>query len=295
MQERMLHKDTTSKYSTDLSSVQIWNILNSLLFEILAPAVAHSGLSSEITLSCIAASTNGKRKISGLDQEQFISLCFTELILTEVKNSPETKIGLLNSLLSAGVERNIIYEYAQRCLVQPPIIPNADPEKYQRHVEHYIRLYDTFRRDVVGRFHNLTEFVAKRNHYAKNQHGLSAEVLEHYNVFTLSLMRAIDKFVPWRGTITSYILHWFENAKGASSYMVYNDEAFGLNRGTRKQVHDGDLDIHNKVIPLSDRENSIPDDSEQIETDTLLTIAKIPHATLLFFDNALPYYPKKTT
>lgn len=291
--DRLLHKDTRSVYSTNLSSSQIWEVLNTLLFEALAQSVANASIGFEIGLSCLAITSSAKRKLSGLEPDEFLQVCFTEIAVATIVNTPDAKLHLLKEIQAKGLERNILYEYAQRCLVHPPYIPFIDSVKHAKHIELQLQLYDTFRQDVVDRFKSLTEFSAKRNYHSKNTAGLAAEESEHYHVFVLSLMRAIDKFVPWRGTLASYILAWFENAKGASQYMVYDDEVFGLTRAIRKQVHDGKADIRNKVIPLSDRENAIPDESLEISIDLIMRMAKLPNATLLFYANAIPYYPRR--
>lgn len=290
----VLHKDVTSIHSTDLSSSQIWSVLNSLLFEALAPVVANSDVGMEIGLSCLSMSANAKRRISGLEQTEFMQVCFNVLLQAAVIPTEDNRIAVLTQLLDKGLERNIPYEYAQRSLVHPPLSYPHDLPKLHRHIYLYVSMYDQFRQDVVNRYSALTAFSARRNFYAKNQFGLSADEEEHYHVFVLSLMRAIDKFVPWRGTLASYILAWFENAKGASQFMVYSDEVFGLTRAIRKQVHEGGTDIRNRVIPLSDRENSIPDETDLVDIGVLLNVANMPNATLLFLAKGLPFYPKGT-
>lgn len=295
MSEKLLHKDALSVYSTEMSSLHIWKVLNHLLFEALAPSVAHSNIGIELGLSCLAITSNAKRKVSGLEPDDFMQICFAELLHVAVNNTETTRINFIKTLFEQGLERNVPYEYAQRCCIAPPIIPNVDTSKHIKHIAHFIRLYDTFRKDVADRFQALTQFSAKRNYYAKAKYGLYSAELEHQHVFVLSLLRAIDKFVPWRGTLASYILVWFENAKGASQYLIFDDEVFGLTRGIRRQVHNGDVEIRNKVIPLSDRENSIPEEKLlEIEGDVINKMAKLPNSTILFYARALPYVPKNT-
>lgn len=294
MADKLLHRDS-SVYSKDLTSSQIWDVLNNLLFSAIGPSIEYSNLAFEVGLSCACITSNAKRKLSGLEPEEFLQVCFTQLVITSLDPTAENKVNMIKTFQDKGLERNVLYEYAQKCLVVlPPLnIPNVDVTKHWQHIDLYLKLYDKFRQDVMERFRSLTEFSARRNYHSKIQSGLSAEEYEHYHVFTLSLMRAIDKFVPWRGTLASYILSWFENAKGASQYMVYGDEVFGLTRAIRKQVHDGSANIRNKVVPLSDRENTIPDDVGDLSVDLIIKTARLPQATLIFFANGLPYYPKK--
>ena len=291
----LLHKDLESKFSTHLSASQIWSILNRLLFEAIAPAVSRTSIGIEIGLSCIAISTDGKRKIAGVKATEFLNYCFREVLCTAITPTAENKVALVRNLMNKGLERNIVYEYAQRIQINPPDIPNYDKNKHRNHVKVLLNQYCLFRMDVARRFHNLTQAMAKRNHYNKTRNGLDAEQAEHYSVFTLSLLQAIDKFIPWKAPLAKYIMMWFENAKGSSAFMTYTDEAYSIPRNVRQKVHEGELAIHNKAIPISERENDIPEDFKQSDPELIVNIARIPGSTLLFFNNAIPYYPRLKT
>lgn len=290
---KLLKKDTRSSYSTDLSSYEIWQVLNHLMMESISPHCLYGTMLYEMLGSCLTITSNKKRKISALEPEDFYAFCFQSLVMLSMTKKPEQRFEIMLELFDNGLERNIPHDYARKAVIVPVDDPRFDSEKVNRHCGMFLELYDKFRQDVMYRYFNLTETFAKRNHYNKSQTGLFADFEEHLHVFTLSLMRAIDKFVPYSGTLASYIQMWFEHAKGSSAFMAYGDEAFSITRTMRKSVHDGDADIRNKAIPLSDREELIPEVVTEavFDEEFIAHLAAIPSSSLLFIEFSLPFSP----
>ena len=296
MSSTSLKVHSSVKYSADLHSAQIWKTLVDLLFETAAPLAVYSTMSIETGLSCLALSTNNRRKISENNSDHFISDIFYELSLRVPDDSEQSKLDLLEYILNKGVERNIIVDHVAYSLAVGKFPKHIDKDKLNKFVAGYLKDYDTFKQDIVYRYFNLTKTFANRNHHNKSSHGLHSEKDDMFHVYLISAMRAVDRFIPTKGTITEYIQTWFQNAKGSSDYMVYDGEAISINRTVRRNLQEGDKQVLNtKAIPLQDRENSIPDD---VNTEDKMNttypkfsrhLAKLKNSTIIFLAMNLPY------
>ena len=295
------------KYSKDLSSYQIWLVLNNLLSEAAAPLVAYSNMSVETALTCLNISTDNRRKIAYYKSEEMLTRLFGELsqfVDTNKTASEDQKLDLLEYLLNNGVERNIVIDHIAYSLANLSkdsfIKQTMDFTKLVRHVELYLELYETFKQDLVFRFYYLISTFSNKNHYVKSLSGLNTSKEEMLHAYMISTIRAIDRFIPYEGTITSYIQTWFQNAQGSSDFIIYDDEAFNLKRGIRKSIQDGDKHINNKAIPIDDKENdiySIVDESISTDMSSFPEFsrhaANLPNATVVFLAQALPYILSK--
>lgn len=307
--KKNLRQHTSIKYSKDLSSYQIWVVLNNLLLEAASPLVAYSDMSIETALSCLNISTDNRRKIAYYKSEEMLTKLFCELsqFVDTDKDKPATedsKIELLEYLLNNGVERNIVIDHIAYSLSNLSrdsyIRENMDFSKLMRHVELYLEQYETFKQDVVFRFYYLINTFSNKNHYVKSLSGLNTSKEEMFHAYVISTIRAIDRFIPYEGTIASYIQTWFQNAQGSSDFIIYDDEAFNLKRGIRKSIQDGDKHINNKAIPIDDKENAIHaivDETASSEGSSFPEfsrhIAKLPNSAIVFLAQAMPYILSK--
>lgn len=283
------------KYSNNLSSSEIWKVLVALLYEAAAPLSVYGNMSVETGLSCLALSTNNRRKISEENSETFLSDIFYELSLRVTDDTQESRLSLLEYILTRGVERNVIVDHIVFSLSTMRCPPEIDKGKLRSFVAQYLEDYEKFKQDIMFRYYNLTESHANKNQRAKSITGLNVHKGDMFNVYVISAMRAIDRFIPTKGTLTSYIEQWFQNAKGSSDYIVYDGEALSVNRTVRRQLQEGDLNINTKSIPLEDRENSIPDEfnTEERMNSTYPEfsrhVARLPNSTIMFLALNLPY------
>lgn len=283
------------KYSVDLHSDEIWKILNGLLYEAAAPLAVYGTMSIETGLSCLALSTDNRRQVAYIKSEDFISEIFYELSLRVPDDSEQSKLDLLDFMLSKGVERNIIVDHIAYSLAITNLPSYIDRKKLNTFVNKYLQDYDTFKQDIVYRYYNFTEAHANRNFHAKSLNGLRSSKPDMFHVYVISAMRAIDRFIPYEGTITNYITRWFENAKGSSDYIVYDGEAITVNRTVRRSIQNGEKVLNTKAIPLEDRENLIPDESNTEESmnstyaEFSRHAAKLPSSTIMFLALNLPY------
>lgn len=291
----------------NMTSFETWSVLCYLLNEALHPAIIYSDLCFEIASSCMALSTSAKRKISAHTSQEFLEWLFNETLYCIADPSQDKKHGLITELLERGVERNILADYALRVrtIGVNPNDPRVDARKIIKHADIYLTLYEEFRMDIVYRYMEFTETAARRNNAIKSYGGLISSEGDQVNVYTISMLRAIDKFVPYKGTLAPYIQQWFLNAEGASSYMTYTDEAYSMPRAARKSVQEGTLTNRNRAVPLSVDSGVNTLVSKQIMQDSMVpespllsldskalqSIAQLPKATLLWLLYELPFDP----
>lgn len=313
--EKSLRQHKEIKYSKDLSSYQIWLVLNTLLMEASSPFVVYSNMSIETALSCLSISTDKRRKVGYFEATEMLKKTFCELAMfvefndktkdmakkeQELKKYEEKKLELMEFILNSGVERNIIIDHIAYSLSRLPsnhfLKTKVDFVKLTKHVENYLDYYELFKQDIVFRFYYFIEAFSNKNHYVKSINGLNTSKQGMFNAYIISAIRAIDRFIPYVGTIASYIETWFKHAQGSSDFIIYDDEVFNLKRSIRKSVQEGEKHINNKVIPIADRENEIheiPDENVSSELSTFPEfsrhIAKLPNSTIVFLAQAIPY------
>lgn len=301
-----MRKDAKIKHA-NMTSFETWSVLCYLLNEALYPAAIYSDIAFEIASSCMALSTSAKRKISAHSSQELLEWLFNEILSCAVDPSPDKKHNLITELLERGVERNILYDYALRVRVVGIKLdnPKIDGRKIVKHTDIYLSMYEEFRMDLVYRYTAFTEVSAKRNNAIKSKGGLLSSEGDQVSVYSISMLRAIDKFVPYKGTLTSYIQQWFMNAEGASSYMTYTDEAYSMPRQARKQVQEGVIHNRNRVVPIGTGENNhilvskqltqeamTPDSPlADIDTKALYAISQLPRAPLLWMVYDLGFDP----
>lgn len=301
-----MRKDAKIKHA-NMTSFETWSVLCYLLNEALHPAVVYSDVAFEIASSCMALSTSAKRKISAHSSQELLEWLFNEILSCVVDPSADKKHALVTELLERGVERNILYDYALRVRVigVKSNNPKIDGRKIIKHTDIYLNLYEEFRMDLVRRYTAFTETSAKRNNAIKSKGGLLSSEGDQVNVYTISMLRAIDKFVPYKGTLTSYIQQWFLNAEGASSYMSYTDEAYSMPRQARKQVQEGALHNRNRVVPMGIgdsnhalvakqvvQEAMVPDSPlGDIDSKAMHAISQLPKSPLLWLIYDLSFDP----
>lgn len=291
----------------NMTSFETWSVLCYLLNEALHPAVIYSNIAFEIASSCMALSTSAKRKISAHTSQELLEWLFNETLRCLAEPTADRKHDFITELLERGVERNILADFALRVRTVgvTPNDPRVDARKIIKHADIYLEMYDEFRMDIVYRYLEFTETSARRNNAIKNNGGLMSSEGDQVNVYTISMMRAIDKFVPYKGTLASYIQQWFMNAVGASSYMTYTDEAYAMPRAARKAVQEGTLNNRNRVVPLGIGDDShafvakrilqeslVPDNPlSDIDPTALKAISQLPKASLLWMLFDLGYDP----
>lgn len=279
------------KYSEGLNSLQIWDVLNYLIAQMSAPYVQHSDHAVEVALSCCSISTNNRRKIGSLSSTEMLEEMFNAVV--GYQPTLDHRVALFGRLQANGIERNVFVDHLKFSYAHTTLPPEFCKRKLRDHVRIWGERYETFRRDVIDRYYYLIQSSARTNQYIKSRNGLETTQGDMLNVYMISAMHALDKFIPYKGTLTEYIKTWFQNAEGSSSFVVYDGEAFGLNRSTRKDIQAGSKAINNKAIPIEDRENTLAVDFEaefpNAFDNYLHTLARFDNAPVLFMAQNLPF------
>lgn len=297
MSSSKLRVNKNIKYSKDLSSNEIWKVLISLLYEAAAPLAVYGNMSIEAALSCLALSTDNRRKISDKKSDKFLEEIFYELAyrISDEENTEQSKLDLLEYILNKGVERNIIVDHIVYSLTLTKFPRFIDNKKLRNFVNKYLSDYDLFKQDIVYRYYHVTEAYANKNYYAKLASGLKSSKNDMFHVYLISAMRAIDRFIPTKGPLTTDIENWFQNARGSSDYIVYDGEAISVNRAVRRSIHEGNQLINTKSVPLEDRSNSLRDEYNTEDsfyntyTEFSRHVARLPNSTILFLALNIKY------
>lgn len=282
------------RYSKDLTSHQIWSVLIGLLIEAGRPLCTISGdFIFDLLGSVCNLSTSSRRKIAAVESPEMLPWVTSKLVELAANNTPEKRIQVYQELMQKGVERNIVVDHLVMAMQRAENTEPWDPFKLDRHIQFYLNMYERFRKDVFNRYYDLMVVAANKNHFVKKSSGLNVSKLDMVNTYTVAVYRAIDKFVPFRGTLTSYIQTWFQFAEGGSSFAVYDNEAVSINRDVRRRVREEELPIKTQGVNFDLVSNQM-EAEENTETDMYYAeiaphIAMLENASLPFLVFGLPY------
>lgn len=233
-----------------LTSKQTWEILTNLLYQAVLPLAKTTTFALDLIFTILTSTSDQRRKISIYDSEKCLEVGYQLLF-----KHPET---IMKSIIfEMGVERWVISNFINNFLdgtYQPKQIETDggyyySREALMRHVRDMYELYNSFRRRVCSRFTKLSNSQAAKNRWQKEQFGLNSDQGDNEHNYFLSVLRAIDKLYPSKGTLANYVLLWLSNSAG-SNFTMYTGEAFNLARPVRKMIHEGMLNINNKAYDL---------------------------------------------
>ena len=259
------------KYSNDLTSHQIWSILINLLMDAAHPLCVISGdFLFDLMGSVCNLSTTSRRKIAAVESPDMLPWIANKLVELAANNTPERRVVVFNELMQKGLERQIVVDHIVMTLQRVKDTAPYDPYKLDRHIQHFLTMYERFRKDVFNRYYELMVTAANKNHFVKSNSGLNISKQDMINTYTIAVYRAIDKFVPFKGTLTSYIQTWFQYAEGGSSYTIYDNEAVSINRDVRRRVREEELPIKTQAVNF-DLVANIMETDEETEQDLYLS------------------------
>ncbi len=274
----ILAKSATS-YSEDelanLPSKQTWEMLTNLLYQTVLPLAKTTTFCLDLLFTLMTSTADQRRKISILDSDKCLVTSYNLLF-----KSPETIIRTV--IFDMGVERwvisNFINQYLDGSYTPKQIATNVDyyysPEACRRHVEDMYAVYNTFRSRVCERFRKLSNSQAAKNKWQKEQFGLTSDQGDNEHNYFLSVIRAIDKLHPNKGTLAEYVMQWLANSAG-SSFTIYTGEAFNLSRPVRKEIHEGKLNVNNKGYDLENAVNIPAPEEITINAEDTTMIADV--------------------
>lgn len=282
------------KYSKDLTSNQIWKILIGLILEAGRPlCLISSDFLFDLLGSVCNLSTSSRRKVAATDSPDMLPWVATKLVELSANDTPDRRVTIYEELLNKGIERNIVVDHIVMTLRHLESTEPYDPYKLDKHIQTYFKMYETFRKDVFNRYYDLMVAAANKNHYLKKRNGLNISQQDMVNTYTIATYRAIDKFVPFRGTLTSYIQNWFQFAEGGSSFTIYDNEAVSINRDVRRKVREDEIQIRTQAVNfdlVSNTMESKGNSEEELYLSSIADqIAMLEHVPLIFVIFGLKY------
>lgn len=281
----------TSSFSDDelasLSSKQAWDILTSLLYKTVLPLAKTTTFTLDLLFTILTSTSDQRRKISILAPDKCLKKAY-ELLYQK----PE--IILKTIIFDMGVERWVIDKFVDNYLsglYLPKQIEISEDYYFSqaalfRHVKDSFAIYNQFRERLSLRFLKLSNSQAARNQYQKNQFGLTSDKGDNENNYFLSVLRALDKLYPSKGTLANYVMLWLSNSAG-SSFTLYTGEAFNLARPVRKAIHDGLITVNNKShdletavnIPIQEENFSLKEENSSL-LEVFGSVQSIPISSL---------------
>jgi hypothetical protein len=194
-----------------------------------------------------------------------------------------------SDLTKTGLERNILSDHIQLFLSDDYSVRDISETKLREFVSLSMRDYYNFRKDVANRYLYLIESLANKQWSINRKHGLFMEKEAMQNIFFVAAYRGIDKFIPSKGTLTSYIQQWLVAGR-SSKHLTFDNEAVSLDRNDRHKIHFSDDNLNNKSVPIEDRENELIAAPSEIKDDYIIKhIAKHKFATLFFLISNIDY------
>lgn len=158
-------------------------------------------------------------------------------------------------------------------------------------------VYNAFRERICNRFLKLSNSQAAKNKWQKERFGLPSEQSDNENNYFLSVIRAIDKLYPSKGTLANYVMQWLANSAG-SSFTIYTGEAFNLSRPVRKEIHEGRLQVNNKGYDLekandiaAPEEHSLNAEDTSLLTEVMSQVQHLPEISLALLLHNFPVIP----
>ena len=225
----------SNTFKENLSSYQIADILDNLLFEALRPLVEHTQIVSHWLAEMLPLIiSDGRRRVSTLPQDKLINLVFIAIMTTD----PVRQLALIQQM---RLERNQIFylvgrvqEISNSYLADMLIVLQTSSQtrrtRYTARLQvveetlgttrdhwhqalltcaYWLDLALAFKRMIAEKYYKLAFKKAVEAEYTT---GLDVSVADLYNNYILAIYRAIDKYDSSRGMLASYIGLWFKNA-----------------------------------------------------------------------------------
>lgn len=303
--------DSVDKQIQDnLSSSQIAEILNHLLFQALKPIMMETNL-----VECVLASllntiySDHRRKLSTLPKSELVDLVFTILSTPD----KDRKWELVKRLrLERSIWFNTIELFNRRC------------ESYLRLEERYLRakgdkklklsgrmheierslsanrarlsaairwseqafqLYGKFRNSIVDKYIRLAQQEASKT---TEDSVLLIDNKELFNNLAMSIGKAIDKFDPSQGTLTHYVNMWFMNAKTNPQYSHEYGRAYDVSTTKRRSISTAYSTGQSSATNLSVSLDSIAEFADETANVETLMIENANRSELFRLANRAP-------
>lgn len=260
----------------NLSGSQISTILDDLLYEALKYIILYTDFVENYIVELLpVVSTNKRRKFASIDREAFINNLFSFIVIKD----KSIKVKLLRSCF---LERNIIYDcieeffekskqYTQ--LYQDFLLTSNLEKKLEIRaalldIESRVLVIDKSRMNLFCILQNVKAYydntqifksmiVEKYIRLAYNESciaakstGLNVDPLELFKNLILSISKAIDKYNPEKGALTSYIKWWFMDGTNQTNNTHEYGIAFSVPNPQRRRILSEMENVFNFSISL---------------------------------------------
>jgi len=260
----------------NLSSEQIADTLDTLLFRALRPIVLHTDYLEQTLAELLPfIASNARRKFSNKSQPELIDTLFSVIVGTnkkaKLKKLRELRLERTVYFHCFNTLEHILDEYNSVVIeyVNTPISADSKALRYKHQqklasIERNLGLHEgkslhavlskalfwrgvtlDFKGMVMEKFVRLAHVNSAK---AAAQTSLDIDKQDLFKDFILSISKAIDKYNPEKGALTSYIMWWFMDAKTPSN--PHNTHEYGVSfhipsAQRKKALADGTLTVSN--------------------------------------------------
>src|SRR6266481_932114 len=248
---------TTSQVDNNLDSKTISCVLNSFLYKSLSPIFFNTNMVEIILASLLnICYSDHRRKISALPKPEMIVILFKVIILEDKEEKWELVqklqlertiyydiiqlfLKLTNQYLNHEhylIKTNKIFYSNEMAKIENKLgISRAHCAPTIRWAQCYIKYYDEFKNSIINKYIRLAAQEAKKSTFNTN---LKIDDEELFKNLILSMQKAIAKFNPNKGTLTSYIKWWFMDAKTNPEFDHKYNESYSITNTERRHIRD---------------------------------------------------------
>lgn len=207
-------------YILDYYIERCFDVLN---WPVQDPATLHTAISTTYT-STIQKFIKNRRKLFSIrfsNEEVFD-------VMVELFFEPNLKV-FTERFLSIKLNREVYLEFLDKIFV-PSIIQSADQLQYYNF---YRKQYIEFKNLLLGNYIRYS-FAETNKFFAYYRANVSLEAKEDYfSGLMIVILRVIDKYDSFKGTLTSFIENWFKDYR--TSFKA------------RQKMYDGAIDIEDEA------------------------------------------------
>lgn len=290
---------TLNKTDINLTGNQIANILDSITNQILYSLNMFTSVLDVNLVSVLSwVSNNRRKKISSISRELQLQYLYTYLVLDDVDERfrvlKRLKLDrfytrkLAKSVLDTAEDYIDLYKKFQfKKATEKEILRMSELEvrcKSSRlhlyplllNLKSYIDLYETMTDMILSKYYKLLWSLVKRRVYSTSRHFDEDELYQNYILATL---KALDRYDPTKGALTSYIKLWIKNIQQSAEENPEYGIAYELPQlQIKKQVKDDEGVAQGAV-----------EDNFSVSLNALLEERELPESTL----GTIEYSPDK--
>lgn len=279
----------------NLGGNQTASILDYFLYKAIQPLVEHTKVVDLIFTSLLnQIYTDHRRRVTSLEKPHLLDLILRFL----ASKSPEMRMKFVRrmnlernilafaiNLWSKSVEDYRIWEYNIMTKDHPFVIDDErkilaieNNFKVSRNkispiyawTSNYSSAYFRYKRYILEKYYRFSYKEAVNS--SKNTE-LLIDTDELFDNLLLAADRAIDRYNPEKGTLTSYIQQWFMNAKTNPDFNHQYGSSYSMSNSTRKNVskqyNSGLRGDHNFSVSLDEASNVVEDHTPNSERNMI--------------------------